>query len=289
MAGEKIGFIGIGVMGNPMSKNLLKAGFDVTVFDLVRSRAMEAVKAGAKIATSDAKVAENSDIVIVMVYDTDDARRAIFGRRGVWETVRPGTTIIFTCTIDPFFCKEVAAKGKQKGINVLDVAVSGAGQPVRDGTVTLLAGGDKAVLDRCMPVLTAMGKKVYHLGGIGSGEITKICNNYIISTTSAMISDCIKIASRAGLDLDKFHEALMNSSARSNTLEKNWGSLSRETNKSGEKVVKKAPRNLFKDLRLAAGLGTSYGIKVPLAALTSQLDLERYEPVSKKEPARGKR
>ncbi len=281
MKGRKIGFIGLGEMGNPMSRNLLKAGFNVTVYDTIRARTIDVEKAGAKRARSCADMAANCDVIILMVADANDARKALFRRRGVWETAKPGTTVILMSTIDPYFCQEVAAKGKAKGIDVLDVPVSGAGLPVREGTLVFFAGGDKAVLDKCMPVLMAMGKKVFHMGGVGMGEVAKICKNYITFINSLVLSDCIKLASRAGLNLDQLHEVLMNSSARSGTLERFWSSLSRETAESSGKIMRTSHSKFMrKDLGLVMGLGQEHGIHVPIAAVSSQLDFIQYKPAS---------
>lgn len=278
MKSTKIGFIGIGVMGDPMVKNLLKAGFEVTVYDIVSAKTADVVKAGAKRARSNAELAADSDVVIVMVNDTDAARRAVFGRKGIWETIRPGSTVIFMCTIAPEFCQEVEEKGKKKGVNVLDVAVSGAGQPVKDGTLTFLAGGDKALLKKHEPVLMAMGNKIFYMGGVGMGEVAKICHNYIVTVTNAVLADAIKMASKSGLNLDTLHRAFLSTTANSGSLQRNWNTLTKETVKPGEKVIRRYSRNLYKDLRLAMALAEKHGLRLPIAGVTSQVDLSRYVP-----------
>ncbi len=283
MAKTKLGFVGIGVMGDPMVKNLLKAGFPVTVYDLVTSRTTDVVKAGATVARSNAELAAGSEVVILMVDTTEAARAALFGKKGVWETIRSGSTVIIMSSIDPYFCQEVAEAGRRKGIGFLDVTVIGAGAPVKEGKVPLFCGGDAAILKKYRSVLMAMGNKIYHIGGAGTGEVAKICANYIITVTGAVLADAIRIASAAGVDTEILREALLSSSANSVTLQNHWHILAKEAAKPGVKLVKSPPRNLYKDLNLTMALARKLGLFVPLAGVTSQLDLTRWRPVAPKQ------
>lgn len=280
MAKPKIGFIGIGVMGDPMVKNLLKAGFSVTVYDLVKARTAGVIKAGAKACRSNAELAVQADVVIVMVDTTEAARAALFGPQGVWETIRQGSTVIIMSSIDPYFCQEAAAEGQKKGITLLDVTVIGAGLSVKQGKIPLFCGGDKAVLEKHRSVLMAMGNEVFHIGGVGMGEVAKICANYIITVTSAVLADAIRIASRAGIDTELLREALLSSSAKSVTLQNHWHVLAKEAAKPGTKVVRRSPRNLYKDLGLTMSLAQKLGLFIPIAGVTSQLDLSRWMPAA---------
>ncbi len=282
MANPRIGFIGIGEMGDPMVRNLLRAKFSVTVYDLAKAKTAGVAKAGAQVARSNAELAAVSDVVIVMVDTTEAARSALFGTGGVWETIRPGSTVILMSSIDPFFCQHVAEEGKKKKVHVLDVPVSGAGEPVKEGTLTMFCGGDKAVMTKHKLVLMAMGDKLFHMGGPGMGAVAKICNNYIVTVTSAVLADTIRIASRAGVDLDTLRAALSTSSAASESMRRNWHSFAKEAAPSGTKVVKRSPRNLYKDLRLTMDLAARHGLFVPLAGVASQLDLSRWRPPSDK-------
>jgi len=277
-AKPRIGFIGIGEMGDPMVRNLLKVKFAVTVYDLVKAKTAGVVQAGAKASRSNAELAAASDAVIIMVDTTEAARAVLFGRAGVWETIRPGSALIIMSSIDPYFCREVAEEARKKGVEYLDVPVSGAGAPVKEGTVTLFCGGDKAVMEKYRPVLLAMGSKLFHMGAAGMGEVAKICNNYIVTVTGAVLADAIRIASRAGVDLDTLRAALATSSANSESLQRNWHFLAKEAAQAGTKVVKQAPRNLYKDLRLTMALAQRQGLFVPLAGVASQLDLSRWRP-----------
>ncbi len=286
MAKPKIGFIGIGVMGDPMVKNLLKAGYFVTVYDLAKARTAEVVKAGAVGARSNAELAATAEVVIVMVDTTEAARAALFGQQGAWETIRSGSTVIIMSSIDPYFCQEVAAKGRKKGVDFLDVTVIGAGAAVKEGTVPLFCGGDAAVLKKYRALLTAMGNRIYHIGGAGMGEVAKICANYIITVTGAVLADAIRIAAAAGIDPDMLHEALLSSSANSVTLQKSWHVLAKEAARPGTKVVRTPPRNLYKDLGLTMALARKLGLFIPIAGVTSQLDLSRWVPAA---PARPKK
>lgn len=282
MAKQRIGFIGIGEMGDPMVTNLLKAKFSVTVYDLVKAKTAGVAKAGAKVTRSSAELTAGADVVIVMVDTTEAAREAIFGKKGVWETIRPGSTLIIMSSIDPYFCQEVAKAAQIRGVKYMDVPVSGTGASVIEGNVTMFCGGDKAVMEQHKPILMAMGKRLFHMGGPGMGEVAKICNNYIGIVTGAVLGDVIRIASHAGVDLDILRAALSVSSANSNVLQQQWHGLAKEAVKPGTKAVKRSPRILYKDLRLAMGLAQKHGLFVPLAGVTSQLDLGRWRPVTTK-------
>lgn len=281
MAKPKIGFIGIGLMGEPMARNLLKAGFPVTVFDLSTSRMAGIIKAGARGAASNAELAAGSDVVIVMVNTTDQAGQCLFGKKGVWETIRKDATVVLMSSVDPLFCQTVARKAKRKGVNVLDVPVSGRGGPVEEGTLTLFVGGDKAVLAKVRPVLEAMGNNIFHVGGVGAGEVAKLCHNYIITVTNAVLADSIRIASRAGVDLETFRQSLMTTPANSGSLQKNWYTLTKETAGPGQKFEKDFPVILYEDLRLTMEMARRHKVFVPIAGVTAQLDLTRYRPASK--------
>ncbi len=281
MAKPAIGFIGIGEMGDPMVKNLLKAKFSVAVYDRVKARTTGVAEAGARVVRSNAELAAGSDVIIVMVDTTESAREAIFGKAGVWEAVRQGSTVIIMSSVDPYFCQEVAQEGKKKGVSVLDVPVSGTGDLVKVGNITMFCGGDEAVMARYKSMFMAMGNKLYHMGGVGMGEVAKICNNYITTVTGAVLGDVIRIASRAGVDLDTLHDALSSSAANSASLERNWHALAKETIKPGTKAVKYSPRILYKDLKLTMALAQKQGLFVPLAGVASQLDLSRWRTTTK--------
>lgn len=281
MAKTRIGFIGIGEMGDPMVRNLLKAGFPVTVYDIKKARMTGVIRAGAKKASSNAELAAGAKVIIVMVDTTEAAREVLFGKQGVWETIGPGSTVIIMSSIDPAFCQAAAKEGERKGVSFLDVPVSGAGEPVKQGKVTMFCGGDKAILAKRKPVLMAMGDKLYHMGGVGMGEVSKICNNYICTVTNAVLADTVRIASRAGVDLETLRDALSSSSANSMSLQRNWYMLAKESVRPGTKVAKHSPRNLYKDLRLTMALAQKLGLYVPIAGVASQLDLSRWWPATK--------
>ncbi len=281
MARLKVGFIGIGVMGDPMVRNLLKARFPVTVFDVTSSRMAGVIKAGARGAASNAELAADSDVVIVMVNTTDQARQCLFGKKGVWETVRKGATVVLMSSIDPYFCQTAAKKAKRKGVNLLDVPVSGAGDPVKEGTLTLFVGGDKAVLAKVRPVLEAVGNKIFHMGKAGAGEVAKLCNNYIVTVTNAVLADSIRIASKSGVDLETFRQSLMTSTANSGSVQRAWYQLTKETAGAGQKLEKHFPVNLYEDLRLTMDLARRTRVFAPIAGVTAQLDLTRYRAAEK--------
>jgi 3-hydroxyisobutyrate dehydrogenase len=212
---KRIGFIGLGIMGKPMARNLLKTGYSLTVY----SRGQSAVKAliadGAAGARSSQEVAERSDVVITMVTDTPDVRQVILADKGVLAGMRAGGIIIDMSTISPSATREIAAVVKTKGVHFLDAPVSGGEGGAIAGTLSIMVGGEAEVFTTCLSIFQAMGKNIVHVGGTGTGQLTKLCNQIAVAVTNLAMNEALVFAAKAGVNLEKMHQAISGGAAGS--------------------------------------------------------------------------
>jgi 3-hydroxyisobutyrate dehydrogenase len=202
----QIGFIGIGVMGSPMAKNLLKAGHELTIYARNPDKAsvQEVIKAGAKLAPSIRAVAMASEIVITIVTNSGDVEEVVAGPQGLLEGARKGLIIIDMSTIAPSTSRKLAAQAQEKGVHFLDAPVSGGSQGAINGTLTIMVGGEQAIFERVRPVLEGMGKKenIFYVGESGTGEITKLVNQMLVGTISASVAEALVLGVKAGANLE---------------------------------------------------------------------------------------
>src|SRR5208283_3794551 len=178
---KKIGFIGLGVMGRPMSRNLLKAGKKLLVYDIFPAGVKELAAAGATPCSSAKDVAERSDIIVTMLPDGPDVEKAVLGPNGVLEGARPGSTLVDMSSINPSVSQKVGKACAEKGVEFLDAPVSGGEPKAIDGTLAIMVGGDQAVFDKLSPILRAMGSSVTLTGPVGAGNMTKLANQIIVA------------------------------------------------------------------------------------------------------------
>jgi 3-hydroxyisobutyrate dehydrogenase len=197
---SKVGFIGLGIMGAPMAGNLLNAGFRVTVWNRSPSRSQPLVEAGAQGADSPAAVAAASEVTISCVTNSPDVEEVALGPGGVIEGAKPGSVYIDCSTIAPATARRVAEHLKAKQIDMLDAPVSGGDVGARAGTLAIMAGGDAAVFERCLPVLQAMGKTIVHVGPSGAGQVVKCCNQVAGGLNLLAAAEAINLARKAGVD-----------------------------------------------------------------------------------------
>ena len=200
-----IGFIGIGVMGRPMTLNLLKAGHQVTIFARHPEKpgVQEVVQAGAKQAPSPRAVAMASDIVITMVPNSPEVEEVVAGPQGILEGARKGLIIVDMSTIAPTVSRKLAEQAKARGVSFLDAPVSGGSQGAINGTLTIMVGGEQEAVEQARPVLEAMGKKenIFHVGPVGSGEVVKLVNNVLCGAIAAAIAESFVLGVKAGADV----------------------------------------------------------------------------------------
>jgi 2-hydroxy-3-oxopropionate reductase len=263
---KRIGFIGLGIMGRPMSQNLLKAGYSVTVYNRSRGPAELLASAGAKVAGSPKDVAADSDVVITMVTDSPDVQQVILGPNGVIEAAREGLVVIDMSTISPTVTRSISAALAAAGAQMLDAPVSGGDKGAREGTLTIMVGGPQAAFDECLPILQAMGKKIVRMGESGAGQLTKLANQILVVGNMMGVCECLVFAKKAGLDQKKVIDSLSAGAASS------WSLVN-----LGPKAVDKdfAPgfkvKLLQKDLKLVLSSGDELNVALPNTSVAHQL------------------
>lgn len=214
-----IGFIGLGIMGKPMAKNLLKAGYSLTVYDINPEPLKEVVADGAQEASSSKEVAEKSEVVITMLPNSPDVKLVVLGENGVLDGAKPGTILVDMSSIAPLVAKEVAAKAQEKGVVMLDAPVSGGEPKAIEGTLSIMVGGPQKTFDEVKDILLVMGASAVLVGEIGSGNTTKLANQVIVALNIAAMSEAMVLAAKAGVDPQKVFEAIRGGLAGSTVLD----------------------------------------------------------------------
>lgn len=212
---ERIGFIGLGIMGKPMAHNLLKAGYSLTVYNRSDGPVEELVAAGATAAASPQAVAANADVVITIVTDTPDVQQVLLGENGVIHTVAQDAVVIDMSTISPTATREIASAVQEKGASMLDAPVSGGEGGAIAGALSIMVGGEEDVFNRCLPIFETLGKNIVHVGQSGAGQLTKLCNQIAVAVTNLAMSEALIFGAKSGLDLKKMQNAIQGGAAGS--------------------------------------------------------------------------
>ena len=263
---EKIGFIGLGIMGGGMTHNLLKAGFDVTVWNRTTSKMNEFVEAGAQAAASPAELASKCDIIMTCVSDTPDVRAVIMGDDGVIHGVKEGALVIDHSTISPQATREIAAKLNAKGVAMLDAPISGGSEGAARGTLAIMVGSDKDSFERAKPYLDAFGKTITHVGGQGAGQMVKLVNQILVVVNMLAVSEALLFAEAGGLDLEQTLNAVKDGAAGSWML----------SNRGAQAIVRDFRPGFTidlqqKDLRLVLEAADQMGVPVAATSLVFNL------------------
>lgn len=216
---EKIGFIGLGIMGRGMVRNLLNAGFIVTIWNRTESRMTPFIEAGALAGGSPADVAAKSNITLICVSDTPDVEAIILGENGVIHGVKPGSLVVDHSTISPVATRAMAADLRQKGVHMLDAPISGGSEGAAKGTLSIMVGGEAAQFARALPVFEAMGKTITHVGQNGAGQTVKLVNQILVVVTMLGVSEALLFAQAGGLDLEKTLTAVSRGGGRQLVIE----------------------------------------------------------------------
>lgn len=216
---QKVAFIGLGIMGRAMAANVLRAGFALTVWNRTASRMEPLVAAGARAAVSPKDAAADADAVITMVTDSPDVEEVLLGERGVIHAARPGTVVIDMSTIAPERTRVIAARLAEKGIAMLDAPVTGGDVGAREGTLSIMVGGDETVFRRCLPLLQSMGRHIVHVGPNGAGQTVKLCNQVIVALNLLAMAEGLALAAKSGVDLEKMLSVVQKGAAASWALE----------------------------------------------------------------------
>ena len=266
LAGWRIGFIGLGLMGKPMCLNLLSAGAELCVFNRSTAASDEIKNAQVTVMSDPAAVAAEVDLVILMLADTPAVEQVLFTERGVAQGIHANSLIVDMGTTATLATRKFAHRLAEKGARYIDAPVSGGQIGAKEATLSIMAGGEVADIDAVMPVFEAMGRLVTHVGPVSSGQVTKAVNQVIVGLTIGAVSEALAVAKKAGVDLKKAQQALMGGHASSRILQEHGTRMINQTFEPGGKVVTQA-----KDMQQALDLAAELGIELPATALNLTL------------------
>ena len=214
----RIGFIGLGVMGKSMAINILKAGYELTVFDVVQGNVDELVKKGAKSGATPSEVATQSDIVLTSLPNAAIVEQVFLGENGILEGMEEGAIYVDLSSITPKSIRYINEMAKKKSVSVVDAPVSGGAEGAEKGTLTIMAGGEKSSLEKVLPVLNCIGKEIKHVGSVGAGDTVKAVNNLLLGANMVAVAEALVLGKKAGLDPDVMFEIISKSSGSSYAL-----------------------------------------------------------------------
>jgi 3-hydroxyisobutyrate dehydrogenase len=263
----KIGFVGMGTMGAAMALNILKAGHEVTVYNRTREREEPVAAAGARRASSPMEAARGADIIITCVSDTPDVEAVILGEKGIIQGARAGAIVVDMSTISPSTTRRISAELAKKGIHMLDAPVSGGSEGAQKGTLSIMIGGEAADVEKAMPVLSAMGKNITHVGPSGAGQFTKAINQVIIAGVYLGVAEGMTLGLKAGLDMKKVVQALAGGAAGSWVLNFRSANMIKNEYPLGFRI-----RLHRKDVTIALEAARELGVFLPGTSLVEQIE-----------------
>lgn len=263
---QNIGFIGLGIMGRPMARNLIKAGYPLVVHNRSRAAVDELVGAGAKAATSPREVAGACDVLITMLPNSPDVEQVVLGKDGIIEGAGRGLIFVDMSTISPIVTQKLGKALEPKGVQMLDAPVSGGEKGAIDGALSIMVGGDKAVFDQVLPIFQAMGKTITYLGPLGFGGFTKLANQIIVAVNLTALGEALTLARKAGLDRELTLKALAGGLAGSRCLDQKTPNYVQGSYKPGFKVDLH-----YKDLGLIMEAARALGVPLPATAVVQEL------------------
>ena len=261
-----LGQIGLGIMGRPMARNLLRAGYQLVVHDVDRSAVDALVAEGAVAGTSPRHVAGATDVLITMLPDSPQVREVYLGPDGAFEALRPGWLAIDMSSIAPSTARELAARAAAGGTEMLDAPVSGGDKGAIAGTLSIMVGGADAAFERALPILSAMGKTIVHVGPAGAGQVVKVCNQVVVAVVIEAVAEALVLGAKAGVDPGRIADVLQGGLAATKVLE-----MRRENMLSGRFDPGFRIRLHQKDLKNALELAGETNVALPAAALVEQL------------------
>ncbi|MGH7319124.1 MAG: 2-hydroxy-3-oxopropionate reductase [Candidatus Rokuibacteriota bacterium] len=261
-----IGFIGLGIMGRPMARNLIKAGHRLIVHNRSQAAVQELVGLGAKAAGSPPAVAREAQVIILMLPNSPDVEQVTLGPEGLLGGVQSGHTVVDMSTISPLVSRKVGDALAAKGVRMLDAPVSGGEKGAIEGTLSIMIGGDAAVFQEVLPIFQAMGKTITHLGPLGSGGFTKLANQVIVAVNLTALAEALTLAAKAGLDLELTLKALGGGLAGSRCLDQKTPNYLAHEFKPGFKIDLH-----YKDLGLIMDAARALGVPLPTTAIVQEL------------------
>ncbi len=263
---EKVGFVGLGIMGKPMARNLMEAGYELMVHNRSRGPVDELASEGAEAAESPREVAEKSDIVITMLPDSPQVQEVVAGEDGVLEGIKESSLLVDMSTISPVVTEELAAAVKEKGVGMLDAPVSGGDVGAIEGTLSIMVGGEEEDFERAKPLFEAMGKTVNHVGPVGAGQVTKAANQIVVALTIEAVSEALVLGSKGGVAPEKILDVLGGGLAGNKVMEVKREKFLTHTFDPGFRSELH-----HKDLGIALAAGREYGVVLPVTAIVDQM------------------
>ncbi|MDQ3328043.1 MAG: 2-hydroxy-3-oxopropionate reductase [Chloroflexota bacterium] len=263
---ERIGFIGLGIMGKPMAHHLMDAGYALTVYSRSRGPVDEIVAEGATAAASPSELAERSAIVITMLPDSPDVQAVVAGEDGVLSGAREGALIIDMSTISPITARDLAAQAREQGVGMLDSPVSGGDVGARNATLSIMVGGSAEDFARAEPLFGAMGKTITHVGPAGAGQVVKACNQVVVALVLEAVSEALVLGSKAGVDPATIIQVLSGGMAATRVMEMRGANFLEHNFAPGFKVDLH-----HKDLGIALATAREYGVSLPLTGIVEQM------------------
>jgi 2-hydroxy-3-oxopropionate reductase len=265
---KMLGFIGLGIMGKPMAKNLLKAGFNLVVFSRSQRSVEALVQEGALQADSPKEVAERTGVIVTMLPDSPEVQEVILGKEGVIQGVKPNSVVIDMSSINPLVSREIAEKLKGKGVAMLDAPVSGGEVGAIQGTLAIMVGGDEKVFNESMEIFKAIGRNIVYVGKIGAGGFVKLVNQIIVAVNIAAVGEAFTLGAKAGLDPQVIHQAIRGGLAGSSVLETKAPMMFGRNFRPGFKI-----KLHHKDLQNALSTAKDLGVPLPLSSFIQQIFL----------------
>ena len=266
MSNPIIGFIGLGIMGKPMARNLLKAGYSLIIHNRSGAVVEELSKEGAQSAANSQKVAERSEVIITMLPDSPDVELVIAGDKGVFAGLKSGKLLIDMSSISPIVARKLAAEAAKLGCDMLDAPVSGGEAGAIAASLSIMIGGNVSAVERAMPIFDKLGKNIVHVGDAGAGQVTKAANQMVVGTTIAIVSEALVLAAKAGVDPAKVRQALLGGFAQSRILEAHGQKMLDRNFKPGFRI-----RLHEKDMKIALAAGSEYGVALMVTAVVAQM------------------
>ena len=263
---ERVGFIGLGIMGKPMAKNLIDAGYELTVHNRSREPVDELAENGATAASSPKEVAENSDVIVTMLPDSPQVREVVAGDGGVLEGISEGALLVDMSTISPVVTEELAEAVKEKGASMVDAPVSGGDVGAIEGTLSIMVGGAEEDFERAKPLFDVMGKTVTHVGPSGTGQVVKAANQIVVALTIEAVSEALVLGSGGGVSPEKILDVLSGGLAGNKVME-----VKREKFLSHDFEPGFRSELHHKDLGIALTAGREYGVVLPVTAIVDQM------------------
>jgi len=263
---DTVGFIGLGIMGRPMAKNLMEAGYDLVVHNRSPEKAEELAGEGATAAGSPREVAEGCDVVITMLPDSPQVEEVLSGEGGVFEGVREGALIVDMSTISPVVTESLSARAKENGASLLDAPVSGGDVGAIEGTLSIMVGGSEEDFERAKPLFEVMGKTVTHVGPTGAGQVTKAANQIVVALTIEAVSEALVLGSKGGVSPEKILDVLGGGLAGNKVMEVKREKFLSHTFDPGFRSELH-----HKDLGIALAAGREYGVALPVTAVVDQM------------------